>query len=128
MKRFVLLSLAALACAGSAYACNISADQDRLQVVDYVRDGMACLDTPPEGFRFDEAIEQAFIKKMNAERRREGLPALKRRDALRPAAGIKASTWARTRSSRMKARTGAVPPRGSLLLTGRFWHRAQARI
>lgn len=86
MKRFVLLSLAALACAGSAFACNISADQDRLQVVDYVRDGMACLEAPPKGFRFDKAIEQAFIKKMNAERRREGLPALKRRDALRPAA------------------------------------------
>ncbi|MEO1187866.1 MAG: CAP domain-containing protein [Pseudomonadota bacterium] len=86
MTRFLGLLLTALLCAGSAFACNIDSDQSRAQVADYVRDGRACLEAPPDGFRFDEAVEQAFVAKMNAERKRKGLPALKRRDALLPAA------------------------------------------
>ncbi|MEM9178836.1 MAG: CAP domain-containing protein [Pseudomonadota bacterium] len=86
MKRFLVLLLAALTCTGSALACDIASDHERLQVVDYVRDGRVCLETPPEGFRFDDMVEQAFMTKMNAERKRKGLHALKLRKALRPAA------------------------------------------
>lgn len=86
MKRFLAICLTALVISGSAFACNIAEDQTRAQIADYVRIGLACLETPPEGFRFDETVEQAFISKMNAERERKGLHALKLREELRPAA------------------------------------------
>lgn len=86
MKWIVAIWFAALACSGAAFACNINSDLARLQVTDYVRDGLACLEAPPEGFRFDQAMERAFITKMNAERKREGLRPLKLRKDLRPAA------------------------------------------
>ncbi|MEM6556300.1 MAG: CAP domain-containing protein [Pseudomonadota bacterium] len=86
MKRLFILCLGVLTCSSAAFACNIASDQARLQIVDYVRDGRVCLETPPEGFRFDEVVERAFMTKMNEERKRKGLHALKLRTDLRPAA------------------------------------------
>ncbi|MEO1553857.1 MAG: CAP domain-containing protein [Pseudomonadota bacterium] len=86
MLRFFAICLTALMCSGAAFACNIASDQLRLQVADYVRDGLICIEAPPDGFRFDQTVEQAFLSRMNAERKKKGLPPFRLRKTLRPAA------------------------------------------
>lgn len=70
----------------SAYACDLDPSEGRDQVDTYVEAGRVCLETPPDGFRFDPLVEQAFIDRINAERESRGLSKLKRRSELRDAA------------------------------------------
>lgn len=86
MGRFLALLITAWMLAAQATACGIQGDIERRQVAAYVADGLACLENPPAGFRFDENIEQAFVTKINVERRQRGLKPLAIRAELLPAA------------------------------------------
>lgn len=86
MLKAFLVGLAFSVSSAAAYACEIREDQSRSVIVDYVSDGLRCLDAPPHGYRFDEAVEIAFVQKINAERTDRGLSALSIRRALQPAA------------------------------------------
>lgn len=86
MVRFLVLLIAACMLASQATACGIQGDAERSNVAAYVADGLACLENPPADFRFDENIEQAFIAKINAERRQRGLKPFAIRAELLPAA------------------------------------------
>ncbi|MEM7328586.1 MAG: CAP domain-containing protein [Pseudomonadota bacterium] len=86
MFRILTIGLALLVFGPAAFACAITSDLNREKVVDYVSLGGACLAAPPTGFRFDETVERAFLTKINAERKRQGLAVYRVREALRPAA------------------------------------------
>ncbi|MEO1321798.1 MAG: CAP domain-containing protein [Pseudomonadota bacterium] len=86
MLKSLLIVLGFMLLGIPAQACNMKKDITRPQIVEYVRDGLICLDNPPDGFRFDELIEQAFVDKINAERMKRDLPALDVRPELLPAA------------------------------------------
>ncbi|GAB5458028.1 MAG: hypothetical protein Hens3KO_10580 [Henriciella sp.] len=57
-----------------------------VSVADYVEQGRICLTSPPQGFRFDPALELAFIDKVNQERMSRNLEPLQIRTEMRPAA------------------------------------------
>lgn len=86
MTKSISLFFIAFFCAAPALACNIQTDTARLQLSIYVSDGLECLEHPPAVFRFDTAIERAFVDKINAERTKKGLDTLSVRAALLPAA------------------------------------------
>lgn len=86
MTRSIALFFIGLFCAAPALACNLESDTARLEISTYVSDGLVCLEQPPASFRFDTAVERAFVDKINAERTREGLKPLTVRTSLLPAA------------------------------------------
>lgn len=86
MTRSFILFFLGLFCAAPAFACTLKTDTNRPEISTYVSDGLICLQQPPESFRFDTAVERAFIDKINAERTDEGLKPLSVRSALLPAA------------------------------------------
>ena len=55
-------------------------------VADYAEQGLDCLSVPTPGYRFDDAMERAFVAKINQERTSRGLTPLIVRDEMRPAA------------------------------------------
>ncbi len=86
MNRILLLLALVFSFAMPAMACTIGEDTTRAQIATYVADGRVCLESPPDGFRFDTVVERAFVDKVNAERRKRGLHILAiRRDLLAPA-------------------------------------------
>lgn len=86
MLRFLTLFLFGLACATPVFACNIDVEARSDVVAEYVENGQACLKDPPGKLRFDTVMERAFVQRVNAEREKRGLKALKLRRELRPAA------------------------------------------
>lgn len=86
MIKLVGLFLFGLVSAAPAMACTLQTDTTRLQISTYVSEGLTCLEQPPSEFRFDAAIERAFVDKINAERSKKGLKTLAVRGALLPAA------------------------------------------
>jgi len=86
MTRSFLLFFLGFICTEAAWACTLQTDTDRSEISIYVSDGLVCLQQPPASFRFDTAVERAFVDKINAERTREGLKPLTVRAALLPAA------------------------------------------
>lgn len=86
MTRSFAFFFLGLFCAAPALACTLQTDTDRPEISTYVSDGLICLQRPPANFRFDTAVERAFVDKINAERTREGLKPLSVRAALLPAA------------------------------------------
>ena len=86
MTRSITLFFIGLFCAAPALACNLESDTARLEISTYISDGLTCLEHPPENFRFDTAVERAFVDKINAERTGKGLTELVVRGALLPAA------------------------------------------
>ncbi len=59
-----------------AFACDMDVSHRGLTVADYVETVQPCLATLPDGFRFDAAMEQDFLRRINAARKAEGLPPL----------------------------------------------------
>lgn len=88
MTKLAGLFFLAFFCAAPALACSLQTDTVRLQVSTYISAGLTCLEQPPEDFRFDTAIERAFVDKINAERTKKGLKRLAVRGALLPAARV----------------------------------------
>lgn len=86
MTRSIALFLLGLFYVAPALACTLQTDTERPEIPAYVSDGLLCLEQPPADFRFDTAVERAFVDKINAERTRKGLSALSVRRALLPAA------------------------------------------
>ena len=86
MVRFFYLLLAALTLPAMAQACDMRAEARADTVADYVENGRLCLAAAPNGFRFSEAMEQAFVDKINEERTERGLSTLAVRRDMRPAA------------------------------------------
>ncbi|MEO1303932.1 MAG: CAP domain-containing protein [Pseudomonadota bacterium] len=86
MFRFFFVSLIAFAGSFVAQACNMSTDARSADFTPYYQNGVACLDAPPNGLRFDQDIEARFLDQINTERRAAGLTALRLRTDLRPAA------------------------------------------
>lgn len=86
MKRFLLFLSLVLGLALPADACDMSTAERSSALGEYVENGLACLETPPEPLRFDPLMEQLFLDKINQERGKVGLSALKVRDELLPAA------------------------------------------
>lgn len=72
-------SLAAL----PAVACDMEISHRGETVADYVETVRPCLYALPYGFDFDEAMERDFVRRINEERAKEGLPALYYRPHLR---------------------------------------------
>lgn len=83
---FIIALFIALAPTGTAQACEMSSSQRSLDLVEYVSVGQSCLNTPPPDFTFSPTMEAAFLEKINAERRKQGLAPFKLREALKPAA------------------------------------------
>lgn len=86
MLRFLSLLGMAFAVAGPGFACDMRLDARAETLPSYYSNGQACLETPPEQLRFDPLMERLFIQRINQERRKRGLTALKLRSEMRPAA------------------------------------------
>ncbi len=76
MLRFIALLLIAAGSAGQVWACEMSTAKRASVVADYIENGQDCLQNPVTGYTFDTAMEQAYIDRINAERRKHDLPAL----------------------------------------------------
>jgi len=86
MIKVSVFCTAFFAVAGPALACEMSTDTKRESVVSYVQQGLACLERPPNAYRFDSVVERLFVEKINAERRKRDLAPLLKREELLPAA------------------------------------------
>lgn len=86
MRTLSLLSLAACVFAPTAWSCDLYPTTRPADVTGYVSNAMSCLDQPPEPVSFDADAEAHFATSINAARHAEGLPALRVRPELRPAA------------------------------------------
>ena len=86
MLRFLTLFLFGLAYATPVFACDMDLETRSDVVANYVENGKACLEDPPGKLRFDKVMERAFLQRVNAEREKRGLNALKLRRELRSAA------------------------------------------
>ena len=81
-----LAALAALAALGAEATCDLSMDARADALPEYVLNGQDCLASLPEGYAFDEGVELAIARLINAERTERGLPELDIRIELRDAA------------------------------------------
>lgn len=86
MFRPLALLLVAINAYGVAQACDMSLSTRAASVADYVEQGRICLTSPPQEFRFDPALELAFIDRVNQERTARSLAPLQIRTEMRPAA------------------------------------------
>jgi uncharacterized protein YkwD len=86
MKHLILAVFLILGGAGFAQACDLSPETRASTIDRYVSAGRVCLDDPPAEFRFDPRAEARFVDLINAARQAEGLPGLKVREGLLPAA------------------------------------------
>ena len=86
MLRLVALLLIAAGLTANAQACDMRTAKRASVIADYVENGLDCLQNPTASYRFDAAMERAFVAKINAERSQHGLQALIVRSELRPAA------------------------------------------
>ena len=71
---------------GSARACDMSKENRPQTLAVYVKNGIACLETPGQGFWFSTEMEQAFVDRINQERSSRGLGPLAIRENLQAAA------------------------------------------
>lgn len=89
MNRILLLLLLLFALAAPAFGeCDLRSVWRGQQVQNYVPKARACLDTPTEGFWFDEAVEREIADLVNAARIGAGLGVLEVRAELLPPARI----------------------------------------
>ena len=86
MLRGLILLLALAMAVPTAWSCDMHSSARSATVADFVIDGEACLEAPPQDFRFDRIAEQQFVGAVNAARADHGLDPLFIRDGLRPAA------------------------------------------
>lgn len=86
MLRGLILFLALALAAPTAWSCDMRSSARSATVADFVIDGEACLEVPPQDFRFDRIAEQLFVDAVNAARADHGLDSLSIRYGLRPAA------------------------------------------
>lgn len=86
MSKWLTLLCLCLFGALPGFACVMDTDQRASTVSDYVSEALDCLSEPPSPYWFDEAVERAFLMKINTERVSRGLPALRPRLQMRPAA------------------------------------------
>ncbi|MEP1144993.1 MAG: CAP domain-containing protein [Henriciella sp.] len=86
MKRLLFFPSMILALALPAQACDMTTSARSNALVEYVENGLDCLENPPEPLRFDPHMEQLFLDRVNQERRKAGLNALKVRPEMLPAA------------------------------------------
>ncbi len=86
MIRCLALILLMFGTASAAEACEMRTSARASNVADYVEAGRLCLNQPTAGFTFNAQMEVAFISRVNAARRAEGLPPLTLRSELLPAA------------------------------------------
>lgn len=70
----------------TASACDMASATRPSTLAAYIENGETCLKTPPADFRFDADLEARFIDVINDDRAEKGLPALKLRESMRPAA------------------------------------------
>lgn len=81
--RVLLLALAALTTGLPALACQLGMTGRAEAVADYVEQLRPCLTALPEGYAFDAEMERDFLRRINQERAKAGLPALLYRPHLR---------------------------------------------
>lgn len=81
---FLLLGLAGFAL--PAIACDLRLEGRPADVAAYVETARPCLQNPPLGYSFEAQLEDAFLRKVNEERRRAGLAPVSLRAELRDAA------------------------------------------
>ena len=86
MLRFLIVILGAMSLILPASACNMASDARSDDLVGYVSNGLNCLATPPDAFRFDVDAEQLFERAINEVREQAGLNRLKLRPETRAAA------------------------------------------
>jgi len=84
--RAVIAAMAGSLCVQAASACNMSVTSRSAAAAGYVENAQRCLGTLPEGFTFDESMEADNLRRVNAERARDGKSQLKFRPELLAAA------------------------------------------